>query len=112
MKKYGQLNTACCEWRFKTTALKTWELCVKHFNNQIDDLDTHATAEIQGYHVTNSSKMEAALNAATSDLLDKQVQMANLARQSNNNPNAMSEMIYSRTSGNAKHRTIRGTKKN
>ena len=37
MEKYGRLDTACREWRFKTTAPKTWDLCAKHFTKHIKD---------------------------------------------------------------------------
>ena len=43
MKKYGLLDTDCSKWRFKITALKSWELFVKHFTNHIKYLDTHTT---------------------------------------------------------------------
>ena len=65
MEKYGLLDTAYREWRFKTTALKSWELCVKHFIKTIKDLDNHTTSEIQGYHGANAANMEAMLDAAS-----------------------------------------------
>ena len=35
MENYRQLDTTCHEWRFRTTALRSWELCVKHFTKHI-----------------------------------------------------------------------------
>ena len=92
MEKYGRLDTACREWRFKTTALKTWDLRAKHFTKHIKDWETHSTAKSQGYNGANASKTEATLNAATDALYDTKSQISNLACQSNDKRNTMSEM--------------------
>ena len=53
---------------------------MKHFTKHIKYLDTHTTAKNQGYNGAIAPKMEATLDAATSTLHDKQLQMENLAR--------------------------------
>ena len=111
MEEYGQLDTACREWRFKTTALKTWEVCVKHFTNHIKYLDTWENSESQGYHGANSIKKDSTLDDATSVLRYTQFQMANLAPQSNDHHNSMLEIKLSLVAANANLQTLRVTKK-
>ena len=84
---------------------------MKHFTKHIQDLATHANAKIQGCHVSNTVKGEAVIGAATSTLFDKQVQMVNLACQSNNDCNAMLDMKTYLSADKADLQTLRGAQK-
>ena len=100
MHTYEPMRRACRNWRHEADANKTWDNCKEHFIEAAKDIAADATTGTLGLQahmattdITNALKDSSkALNDSKTALDANRLQLANLARQSDNQEDIIADL--------------------